>query len=114
VRRNCLYVAYVISFTPDRRRRSSPKLADQRGQLDQIIDPQTRSTTGHDDERVLWRGARPAHGQRYEKPLMIPVVHPTLTVMVALIEGVELLAEQRVEGVRDPDTSGRFPWADCS
>ena len=45
---------------------------------------------------------------------MIPVVHPTLTVMVALIEGVELLAEQRVEGVRDPDTSGRFPWADCS
>jgi len=47
-------------------------------------------------------------------PTAITIVDSVLTPVVAVYNDLELLPEQRMEGMRNPDGRGRLPGASCS
>jgi hypothetical protein len=47
-------------------------------------------------------------------PAAITIVDPVLTPVVPVYNDLELLPEQGMEGMRNPDGGGRLPGASCN
>ena len=74
-------------------------------QLDEIRYAEGRSPSGDDDEGIVHNGGRPTRQERLHLLSCIQVEDPVLTPTLAVVDQLELVSKQGVEGMGYPETS---------
>jgi hypothetical protein len=91
-----------------------PQALDQVGQAQQILDPETTATGRDNLKRVRRSSTGPPCGQVPQSPSVVVEVHPVFAPRLPGGDQLELLAEERMEGVRYADARSRFTRIRCS
>ena len=89
-------------------------LQQQGSQIDEVDNSEPRPSRGHDHERVLGLDARPARRHGRHMAVAVAVEDPILTPVVAPLDDVDLLPDERMKRMRDPDRRGHSYGATCS
>ena len=94
--------------------RGGLKLVDEGSQSDQVCHPEVRASGGNDQERVLGLDARPARRQGGNIAEAVAIEEEVVTPMNPPFDAIDLLSEQGVKGMGDPDRRSHFSGAACS